>query len=122
MKNLLKKAFPWLGIILYLSDVVLDIKVGVGYIQNCHYNYGISVLAFFCLPGLLCGGFFSLAIIGQDILKNKYGYDVGHGEKILLFLVGTFLGPIMLIPGTVYLLVKTAINPSSDDDNGSAKV
>ena len=107
---------------MFKHPVVSDIGVGVGYIQNCHYNYGISVLAFFCLPGLLCGGFFSLAIIGQDILKNKYGYDVGHGEKILLFLMGTFLGPVILIPGTVYLLVKTAINSSFDDDNGSAKV
>ena len=99
-----------------------DIVVGVGYIQDCHYNYGISVLAFFWLSGLLFGGLISMGIIGEDILEKKYGYDVGCCERVALFILGTLLGPIILIPGTLYLLVKAAINPSSDVDSGQAKL
>ena len=55
----LKKAFPWLGIILYLFDVLSDIVVGADFIERCHYNYAVSVFAFVWLPGLLIGGFFS---------------------------------------------------------------
>ena len=32
------------------------------------------------------------------------------------------LGPIILIPGTLYYLVKATINPSSYDENVGAKV
>ena len=68
------------------------------------------------------GGFFSMFIIGNDILEKRYGYDVGCCEKVALVILGTLLGPIILIPGTLYLLVKAAINPSSQDDNKLAKV
>ena len=118
----LKKAFPWLGVILYLSDVVSDFVVGVGYIQDCHYNYGISVLVFFWLPGLLLGGVCSVVWIGEDILEKKYGYDIGDCGTASLFILGTLLGPIILIPGTLYLLVKAAINPSSNVGGEDAKM
>ena len=110
----MKKAFPWFGIILYLADVVLDFVVGVGYIQDCHYNYGISVLAFFWLPGLLLGGLLSINYCDEGCC--------GKCGVAALFILGTLLGPIILIPGTLYLLVKAAINPSSQDDNKLAKV
>ena len=113
----MKKAFPWLGIILYLADVVSDILVGADFIERCHYNYGISVLAFIWLPGLSMGGFFSVAI-----LKKKYGSVIGCCGMVALFILGTLLGPIILIPGTLYCLVKAAINPSSNGDNWHAKL
>ena len=101
---------------------MLDFVVGVGYIQDCHYNYGISVLAFFWLPGLMGGGIFSIFIIGEDILKKKYGYVIGSCGMRALFILVTLLGPIILIPGTLYFLVKAAINPSSNGDNKNANM
>ena len=98
-----------------------DIVVGADFIERCHYNYAVSVLAFFWLSGLLFGGLISMGIIGEDILEKKYGYDVGCCERVALFILGTLLGPIILIPGTLYLLVKAAINPSSNDYNADAK-
>ena len=118
----MKKAFHWFGIILYLADVVSDIVVGVDFIERCHYNYAVSVLAFIWLPGLLFGGFISLNVIGDDILEKKYDYDIGDCGTIALFILGTLLGPIILIPGTLYCLVKAAINPSSNDDNSNGKL
>ena len=97
----MKKAFHWFGIILYLFDVLSDIVVGADFIERCHYNYAVSVFAFVWLPGLLFGGFFSMMIIGDDMAS--------------LFILGTLLGPIILIPGTLYYLFKAAINPSSDN-------
>ena len=99
-----------------------DIVVGADFIERCHYNYGISVLAFFWLPGLLMGGVFSFLIIGMEILEKKCGYDIGCCGMVALFILSTLLGPIILIPGTLYFLVKTAINPSSNKDNGLAKM
>ena len=98
-----------------------DIVVGADFIERCHYNYGISVLTFFWLPGLLMGGVFSFLIIGMEILEKKCGYDIGCCGMVALFILSTLLGPIILIPGTLYLLVEAAINPSSNDYNADAK-
>jgi hypothetical protein len=122
LKKAFKIAFPWFGIILYLSDVGTDIVVGTDFIERCHYNYAVSVLTFFWLPGLLMGGIFSMGIIGKEILKEKYGYDIGGCGRVALFMLGTLLGPIIVIPGSLYCLVKAAINPSSDKDNTIAKL
>ena len=61
-----------------------------------------------------------MMIIGDDILEKKYGYDIGSCGMASLFILGTLLGPIILIPGTLYYYYKAAINPSSDDDNSNA--
>ena len=98
-----------------------DIVVGADFIERCHYNYAVSVLAFFWLPGLLLGGVFFEGIIAEDILK-KNGYDVGCCGMVALFILGTLLGPIILIPGTLYCLVKAAVNPSSNGDNRNANM
>ena len=118
----MKKAFHWFGIILYLADVVSDIVVGVDFIERCHYNYAVSVFAFVWLPGLLFGGIFSVDLVGDYILKKNYSYDIGGCGNVALFILGTLLGPIILIPGTLYCLVKAAINPSSNDDNSNGKL
>ena len=117
----MKKAFHWFGIILYLFDVLSDIVVGADFIERCHYNYAVSVFAFVWLPGLLFGGYFFTNFIGDDILEEKCGYDIGDCGMAALFILGTLLGPIILIPGTLYYLFKAAINPSSDNDNSKAK-
>ena len=101
-----------------MTDVVLDIVVGVGYIQDCHLWYGTSVLAFFWLPGLVMGGLFSILAIGEDILEKKFG-SCGN---IALFILGTILGPIIVTLGTLVYLVKAAINSSSGEDNSNAKL
>ena len=62
-----------------------------------------------------------MSIIGDDILEKKYDYDVGCCGNITLFILGTLLGPIILIPGTLYYLFKAAINPSSNVENSHAK-
>ena len=111
----MKKTLHWFGIILYLFDVLSDIVVGADFIERCHYNYAVSVFAFVWLPGLLFGGTFSMIFIGDENLKKKYGYDVGDCGTVALFILGTLLGPIILIPGTLYYLFKAAINPSSDN-------
>ena len=118
----LKKAFPWLGVILYLSDVVSDIVVGADFVERCHYNYAVSVFAFFWLPGLLSGRVLSMMVIGDDIPEKKYGYYIGDCGRVALFILGTLLGQIIVIPSTLYLLVQTAINPSSNHNNSAAKL
>ena len=118
----MKKAFHWFGIILYLFDVLSDIVVGADFIERCHYNYAVSVFAFVWLPGLLFGGFFSMDDIGDDILRKKYGCDIGDCGMAALFILGTLLGPIIVIPGTLYYLVKAAINPSSNVGGEDAKM
>ena len=118
----MKKAFHWFGIILYLFDVLSDIVVGADFIERCHYNYAVSVFAFVWLPGLLLGGLISVMVIGEDILEKKYGYDIGDYGNFSLFILGTLLGPIIVIPGTLYCLVKAAINPSSNVGGEDAKM
>ena len=115
----LRRAIPIFGIILFLTDTGSDSYVGISLILRCHIKYGVSVLSFFYLPGLLSGGiFFHIFLDDQSIFVKYCDHCCAH---LAAFLLGTFLGPFIFVPGALYLLVKAAIDIDDDDNQGTAK-
>ena len=110
----LRKALGWSRVALFILDTGSDVYVGVDLIQRCHYRYAGGVFSFFWLPGLLSGGYVAVKV-GQD-------FHIGCCGGIILFLLGTILGPFVFIPFGLYLLVKAALKLDDDKGFGTAKL
>ena len=114
----MKKALGWSKVALFTLDTGSDVYVGVDLINRCHYKYAMGVFSFFWLPGLLSGGL-AAYILGEKVLEGKNGRDVTCCEAFLLFVLGTVFGPLVFIPGGLYLLIKSAIDPEDGFSRGA---
>ena len=116
----LRRAIPIFGIILFLTDTGSDSYVGISLILRCHIKYGVGVLSFFYLPGLLSGGILFYGFLHDQSIFDKY---CDHCcAKFAVFLLGTLLGPFVFVPGALYLLVKAAIDIDDDSNQRYAKL
>ena len=118
----LKRTIAYYTIILFISDIGSDGYVCYDLFDRCHVHYGISVFIFFWLPGFLSGGlmfgeFFSnLGYYDYILLKMDPNF-----KSVLVFMLGTILGPIVFIPMGLYYLIDFAREIESKDPDERAK-
>ena len=121
----IRKALAYFGIVLFLCDTGSDFYVGIDLIKRCHYRYATSVLSFFWLPGLLSGGVLAV-FFDEKILGKKYDINLNccgeTGTDVFIFFLGTMSGPLVFIPGGLYLLIKAASNMDDEEVVGLAKL
>ena len=118
----LKRTIAYYTIILFVSDIGSDGYVCYDLFDRCHVHYGISVFIFFWLPGFLSGGL----LFGEFFSKMGYlDYKISGMDQrfksVLVFILGTILGPIVFIPMGLYFLIDAARQIESKDPDERAE-
>ena len=111
----LKRSLAILAIVLYIVDTGSDTFVGVDLFNRCHYRYAGCVFTFVALPGFMFGGW-----LFKGFIINDLGYKVTTKGYVGLLILGTLLGPVVLLIMSLFYLFQGAwkIDDTEIERNG----